>query len=123
MLTNLTLAAIVFMLDTNWGTTYVITPVAGYYDSTTFYLQTARVERVEFRVDSVKGVEKRREVDRDYVAEISTNIPPRLWPTNAPPSVLGNLQIILPRRRGDTSPIPIPPNPNPFRNFINNATP
>lgn len=115
-MTNLTIAIVTFLLETNWGTTHVITPMAGYHDSTTYYFQTARVEKVEFRTDVVKGVEKRREVDREYVTEISTNIPPRLWPTNAPPSMLGSNVIFLHRRRGDTAPVPVPPNPTPFRN-------
>jgi len=112
-MTNLTIAVVTFLLETNWGTTHVITPMAGYHDSTTYYLQTARVERVEYQTITSRGVEKRWEASREFVLE--TNLPPRLWPTNAPPSMLGNV-LILQRRRGDTVPVPIPPNPTPFRN-------
>lgn len=111
-MTNLTIAAISFMLETNWWATHVITPVQGYQvDTTVYYSQTARVELVEYRTDSVKGRQIKREVDREYKPEISTNIPPRLWPTNAPPNMLSSNPYILLRHRQDHKPVPEPPLP------------
>lgn len=110
-MTNLTIAAIAFLLETNWVSTHIITPVNGYQDTTTYHNQTVRVERVEYRIDTVRGREVKREVDREFVLEISTNIPPRIWPTNAPPSVLGGLPFRLLKHRQDMPPIPVPPLP------------
>lgn len=107
-MTNLTIAVIAFTLETNWLTTHTITPVPGFHDSTTYFLQTARVERAEHRIDTVRGREIKREVDREFVP---SELPPRLWPTNAPLSMLGSPFILL-RHRQDASPIPVPPVPH-----------
>lgn len=111
-MTNLTIAVISFLLETNWLATHTITPKEGFSDSTVYFVQTARVERIEYRIDMVRGKEMKREVDREFVLDLTTNIPPRLWPTNAPPSALG---LQLPHRlfqhRQDMPPIPIPPLP------------
>lgn len=108
-MTNLTIAAISFLLETNWITTHTITPVPGFHDSTTYSLQTSRVERVEYRIDTVRGREIKREVDREFV--VSTNLPPRIWPTNAPPNMLGGAPFRLLTNRQDIARPPEPPLP------------
>lgn len=114
LLTNsLTIAMAVFELQTNWIPTHIVTPMPGYHDTTVFFNQTAKVERVEFRIDTVKGRPIKREVDREFVLDMTTNTPPRLWPTNGPPSTLGHLALPLrfTRDRHDFVRPPEPPFP------------
>lgn len=111
-LTNATIALIVFTLETNWGSTHILTPVQGFPDTTVYHSQTARVERVETHITHSRGKEKRLEVDREFMAEMSTNIPPRIWPSNAPPSLLSvHPQLMRLRNRGDYNRAPEPPVP------------
>lgn len=94
-MTNATIALILFVTETNWIPTHIVTPMQGYHDTTVFFNQTAIVERVEYRIDTVRGRPVKREVDREFSLELSTNTPPRLWPTNGPPSTLGHLALPL----------------------------
>lgn len=112
-MTNFTVAIILFTLETNWIPTHLVTPMTGYPDTTTFYNQTAIVERVEFRIDTVRGRPVKREVDRQFDLDFSTNTPPRLWPTNGPPSTLGHLALPMrfTRDRHDFARPPVPPLP------------
>lgn len=109
-MTNATIALIVVTLETNWIPTHLVTPMPGYHDTTVFYNQTAIVERVEFRIDTVRGKPVKREVDREFMLDLSTNTPPRLWPTNAPPSPLA-LPMQFIRHRQDAVPVAVPPLP------------
>lgn len=109
-MTNATIALIVLTLETNWIPTHLVTPMPGYHDTTVFYNQTAIVERVEFRIDTVRGKPVKREVDREFMLDLSTNTPPRLWPTNGPPSTLGHLALPMQfiRNRHDAAPVAVP---------------
>lgn len=108
---TITIAMAVFELHTNWVPTHIVTPMPGYHDTTVFFNQTAIVERVEFRIDNLRGKPIKREVGRDFMLHLSTNTPPRLWPTNAPPNALSTLPFRLMRNRQDIALPPVPPIP------------